>query len=414
MDSQQRFFEAFAGQLARYGQTPEQALAHLWLPFDPNAEVMLGPDRSHGLNHLQPSTALLSDTMQARRESADRVNPEFAASAPIALILVPGFTHETLRNYSWHEVVNARQSPHQITIVQTDAQGRTQEVPRGTGNGLRIAYLRYPRSNAAASTIVPGMARQLRESPTIQRWCAEGRQLVFVGYSNGAPLSLELLAGLARGTLDAGGVLQASRAFLALCGDIGGSYLADDVMAEQPQFLSMQKVVAFAERHPLLARLMGLGTPQLRADMLEGVRSLGHAARQTAITEYRDALPDHLHYFSVAAMLPLMDYRRRWWQFNLDDWSMYRQALITDPITAYHDGQVALPDNLVPSLPHVPAAQQQFLGAVRTHHWGVSYRTFNQGNNRFPRNAFYRALLEVIGESLGLLDPAPQISTTVV
>lgn len=42
-----------------------------------------------------------------------------------------------------------------------------------------------------------------------------------------------------------------------------------------------------------------------------------------------------------------------------------------------------------------------YLGAVRTHHWGVRYRTFNFGNNKFPRSAFYRALLRTITEKLG-------------
>jgi hypothetical protein len=95
--------------------------------------------------------------------------------------------------------------------------------------------------------------------------------------------------------------------------------------------------------------------------------------------------------------MPLADYRRRWWQFNLDDYAMYRQALISDPVTVYNDGQVALPDNLVPDAAQV---RRHHLGAVRTHHRGVSYRTFNFGTNRFPRPAFYRALMRTIAELL--------------
>ncbi|MGH8518368.1 MAG: hypothetical protein ACREUE_13015, partial [Panacagrimonas sp.] len=85
---------------------------------------------------------------------------------------------------------------------------------------------------------------------------------------------------------------------------------------------------------------------------------------------------------------------------------MYRQALITDPVTVYHDGQVALPDNLVPD---AASLQRHHLGAVRTHHWGVSYRTFNFGTNRFPRPAFYRALMRTLTEVLDAADRSPVI-----
>ncbi len=402
MSLQHRFFDAFAGQLAREGMAAHNAARHMWLPFDPAREPMLGEGRNRSLLHLTPSTAELAEVMQQQRAQAEKLNLDWMSETPVGLILVPGFTHETLRHYSWHEAMDDRYSPHRITVLHPDADTGCREEQRTQGHGLRIAYLRYPRSNAASDVILPGLAALLKNSPTVQAWCDEGRQLIFVGYSNGAPLSLELFAALQEGRLHAGGVLESTRACVSLCGDIGGSYLADDMVSEHPRFPSIDKILAFAERHPLLARaFMGLGTEQLRADLPGGARSLGHAVRQQAIRDYRDKLPTHLHYFAVGAMLPLNDYRRRWWHFNLDDWAMYRQALISDPITIYHDGQVALPDNLIPPLEHVADNQQHFLGAVRTHHWGVSYRTFNLGNNIFPRTAFYRALLEVVSETIG-------------
>lgn len=397
---QQQFFQAFTGQLAQAGYSAEASARFVWRPFDPGHEAMLGPDRKTQLNHLACDAHTVESAMQAASSEVKRVDHAFFADSKIALILLPGFTHETLRHYSWHEVIDNRDSEHNITVLHPGSGGTTREEQRSRGGGLPVAYVHYPRSNASTEIIVPGVAQLLRESATVQRWCEEGRQLVFVGYSNGAPITLELLAALNQGALDAGGVLESTRAFLALAGDVGGAYLADDVISDAPAFISIRKVIEFANRHPIVARLIGLGTKQLREDMWDGVRSLGHAVRQSAIASYRDQLPAHLHYLSVAAMLPLADYRRHWWQFNLDDWSMYRQALISDPITVYNDGQVALADNLIPPLPHVPETQQQFLGAVRTHHWGVSYRTFNLGNNLFPRSAFYKALLQVISTRL--------------
>lgn len=390
---QQRFFHAFAQQMATQGLSPEIAARHIWHPVDVNDAQPFAPGSREALNKLYVRPEELAEIMRTPHAPPPRTDK-------LALILVPGFTHETLRYRSWHETVDDRGSAHQITLLHPDGKGGTREEPRSQGPGFRIAYLAYPRSNADSTIIVPEMASMLKNSPTVQQWCREGRQLLFVGYSNGSPLSLELLAALNAGRLDAGGVLEATRGFLGLCGDIGGSYLADDVISETPKFISMRKVVDFAKRHPLVGKLIGLGTAQLREDMFGGVASLGHERRQQAIASYRNELPDHLHYFSVAAVLPLADYRRHWWQFNIDDLAMYKQALISDPVTPFNDGQVALVDNLVPSLDHVPDTQQHFMGAVRTHHWGVSYRTFNFGVNHFPRKAFYRALLQVIGETL--------------
>jgi hypothetical protein len=57
---------------------------------------------------------------------------------------------------------------------------------------------------------------------------------------------------------------------------------------------------------------------------------------------------------------------------------------------------VVLEDNLIPQVSHIPESNIFHLGAVRTHHWGVSYRSFNFGRNKFPRRAFYRALIQTL------------------
>ena len=397
-----RFQQHFLAQLKADGASPEQASQWVWQPAALNNLKQLGEGRDSTLEKLTLSPAQAAAAMQ--QAPAPAVDAAFYAKQKTVLVLVPGFTHETLRNYSWHEQIHRKDSPHHVTVLQPGWNGEAPlEQTLAKGDGLKLLYVRYPRSNAASQHIVPALFAMLRDCKSLRAWVAEGYKLFFVGYSYGAPLSLELLAGLNSGQFKDEFILRNTRGFLGLCGDIGGAYLADDLLKPDATLFNIHQAVAFCRKHPLVAKLAGLGTPQLMDDILGGVESLGHGGRQAAIARYAAALPAQLQYFSISAVMPLADYRRRWWQFNLDDYTMYRQALVTDPITIYNDGQVALADNLVPSAPQIPAENIHHLGAVRTHHWGVSYRTFNLGRNRFPRAAFYRALMQTVVET-GLSD----------
>lgn len=399
MNAAERFHAHFVAELKAEGRDADGIARLVWQPRPVEQLAVLGPARDTGFGRIEASPERIAQAPSPPGFS--KLDLAFYRGQKRVLILVPGFTHETLRNYSWHEQIQRKDSPHHVVMLHpADGDGPTREQEFARGDGLKLLYLRYPRSNADSRFIVPAMFTMLRDCASLKRWIADGYKLVFVAYSYGAPLSLELLAALASGELRDDAILSNTLAFLGLCGDIGGSYLADDVLGPDPQLLSIHKVIEFCRRHRFIARLAGLGTPQLLADMEGGVRALGHEVRQGRMREYAAQLPAHLHYFSVSAVLPLADYRRRWWQFNLDDYTMYRQALVTDPITIYNDGQVALPDNLVPGAPQIPASRRHHLGAVRTHHWGVSYKTFNFGNNKFPRPAFYRALMRTVSETL--------------
>lgn len=405
MDAAEHFFACFIAELKAEGRSPAEIARYAWKPYRLADLPVLGADRDLDLRRLE----LSADEVGAVPKPPGFVPLDMAAcrEQKLVLVLFPGFTHETLRNFSWHEEIERRDSPHHIVMLHPGAKGAApREQTFAEGAGLKLLYLRYPRSNADSRWVVPELFAMLRDSACLRRWIRdEGRKLVFVGYSYGAPLALELLADMNSGELRDDAILGSIAAFLGLCGDIGGSYLADDVICDTPKLLNLKKALAFCQRHPFIARLAGLGTEQLMADIEGGVRALGHGVRQARLREYAPKLPAHPHYFSVSAVLPLADYRRRWWQFNLDDYAMYRQALVTDPITVYNDGQVALPDNLVPPTPQIPPERMVHLGAMRTHHWGVSYKTFNFGRNRFPRAAFYRALMRTMLDTLNRDNP---------
>lgn len=391
MTAAQCFQLAFLQQLRAAGYNAGHCTQLAWRAYQAEDLPMLGAGRDTDLARLQLTEAEVHSAW-AQPLALPPVDAEFCRNSKLALILMPGYTHETLRKHSWHEQVDRRDSPHHMVMLQADGS----ETVVSQGAGLKLLYAHYPRSNAASRYILDPLFNMLQASVSLRRWAAAGYRFLFVGYSHGAPISLELLADLNSGRWNDDFLLASTAGFLGLSGDIGGAYLADDICSDEPQFVSLEKLLAFARRHRWFAKLAGVGTPQLLADIEEGAESLGHATRQLRLADYGPRLPAQLKYFTVGAVMPLADYCRRWWQLNLDDWSMYKQALVSDPISVYNDGQVVLADNLLPAQPQIPAVHNIHLGAVRTHHWGVSYKTFNFGYNRFPRTAFYRALLQTL------------------
>lgn len=403
----QRFFQHFVHEMHAAGLSPPQMLQHAWRPYAVDELNVTGPNRDQNLDKL----ALTEDDIHAALQTDHQpVDNDVYRDQNIALILVPGYTHETLKNLSWHEQMERRDSPHNIVMLDPGNDGgptRETEMAAGHPGGecLKIAYCRYPRSNASSEHIIEPLHDLLRQSQHVRQWVDAGRKLVFVGYSYGSPLSLELFAALNSGALTDDFVLENTAGFLGLCGDIGGSYLADDVTSDNPQFANVRKIVDFFKRHPglqkgFVGKLAGVYTDQLLDDLFDGARGLGHTVRQQRMAQYASQLPAHIKYHSISAVMPADDYRRYLWHLNLDDWSMHKQAEMSWPHSIYNDGQVVLEDNLVPNAPHIPAENNLHLGAVRTHHWGVSYKTFNLGNNRFPRPAFYRALTQAIIHAL--------------
>ncbi len=393
----QTFFDNFASELQRSGYSPEASLSFLWRPAATETLNLVGPQRDTDLSKLAVTVADVKAALARADKQPTQIDSNFYQQQKTVLVLLPGYTHETLKNISWHDTLQSKNSPHHITILKPGAQGEPSiEEVMSSGDGLKIVYGYYPRSNAASAVIGPGLFALLHNSPSLRRWTNEGYKLFFVGYSNGSPLSLELLADMNSGHYPDEFLLANTAGFLALCGDIGGAYLADDLLSDNPKLLNFRKLLAFARRHPLFAKLVGLGTAQLQDDALDGIASLGHAVRQSRMADYAAQLPAHVKYFSIAAVMPMTDYRCYLWHFNIDDWSMHRQAKINQPICVYNDGQVCLADNLLPKAPQIPDTHRIHLGQVRTHHWGVAYQTFNQGKNRFPRRAFYRALMRSV------------------
>ncbi len=399
----QRFFENFLTELHSDGYNPEQISHHVWKPFAARDLQITGLDRDLSYHKVEITPAEVERCLERLPSRSLRVG-KMLREQKLILVLLPGYTHQTLQYPAFYELVEPERSPLEVLKLQPGPKrARPIEIFTNRGPGTKLVYLGYPRSNGAIDVILRPTFQMMERSANLRRWVEdEGYKIVFIGYSYGAPLALELLAGLNTGRLRDSFILRNTAALLTINGDISGSYLAD-VVAHPETTINAKMAVDLVRRFPLLGGPLGLADPQARDDLVAGIESLGHDIRRAATKRLMKEVPSHVTYVSISAFRTQDDYNANPLS-NFDDWSMYMQSLAGTGVSIYNDGQMILEDTFLPEFPKVPKNRQINLGAVRTHHWGVSWETFNYGSNRFPRPAYYSALLKTLYE-LGVRNP---------
>lgn len=391
---QKIFFQNFLEELRDFQYSPVQISKILWKPFSQTDLNIFGENRDRDFSKLNLSPLEIQDELSQMTPSKVKVNLEFLRERKIVVLIIPGFTHHTLKNLSLHEQMYDKNSPHHIVRFRfNDKRTEVLEDEFNKGEGLKIGYMAYPRANAHSRHVLPGLFDLIHRSKLLRKWVLEERRkIVFMGYSYGSPLTLEMLARMNRKETKDDFILNNTVGFLSLCGDIGGSHLADYVTNEASKY-NVFKALELAKKYKILATIFGLKTDEDKEDILGGAISLGHEERQKSIRQFENSMPTNIKYFTISAIMPQEDYTNSLFR-NFDDWSMHKQSLAFNDITIYNDGQVSLPDTWIPHFKNIPPENIINLGAVRTHHWGVSYKTFNFGNNKFPRVAFYQALMK--------------------
>jgi len=169
-------------------------------------------------------------------------------------------------------------------------------------------------------------------------------------------------------------------------------------MLDKNKKFNVHKFIKLAKKFHPVGFPLGLKTDQERDDMISGITSLAHEERQVRMKEYIDKVPSNIKYIAISAFLPDGDYDKKIWR-NLDDWLLHLQSLASKDISIYNDGQMVLDDCFLPKFPHVAKENLIDLGAIRGHHWSVSWLTFNAGKNKFPRFPYYRALARTLVEA---------------
>ena len=393
----QRFFDNFLLELDAAGYTPEQMARFLWKPYDAGDLSIVGDDRDLSFDKVEAHTAEIEQRVIGLRTPDSSVD-DLVARQKLILVVLPGYTHQTLQYPAFHEQVEPERSALSVLKLEPPTKGtRPKETFTSSGRrGMKLVYLAYPRSTAATDVILEPMFEMLARSRNLKRWIGQGYKLLFVGYSYGAALALELLEAINSGRFDGKHLLANTEALLAINGAIGGSYLADTV-ADPGATLSVQTALGLTRSFPRLGAPLGVTNDAERDDLISGLLSLGHAARQQRVERMHGRMPKHLKYVSVSAFLPEGDYDTNPFR-NLDDSSMYMQSLASKGVSIYNDGQMVLEDCLMPSFRGVARRNVIDLGAVRAHHWAVSWKTFSSGVNPFPRRPYYRALIATLSE----------------
>ncbi|KPA19657.1 hypothetical protein MHK_000150 [Candidatus Magnetomorum sp. HK-1] len=395
---QTSFFHHFLFELNQAGYSPEEITKFVWKPFSPEDIQISGSDRDLSFHKVETVPAEIKrfiDRLPEKQLDVDKV----LNNEKIVMILLPGFTHHTLKFPAFIAQDQFKKSPIDLVHMALDPDDPTKtiETINHEGGGMKMVYAAYPRSNASSQVIIEPLFNLLHQSELLRKWVIdEEYKIVFIGYSYGTPLVLELLASINCGDFKDEFILKNTVSFLSINGDIGGSYLADAVLKEDAM-VNMQKYVEASKQFNPLGIFMGLKTEQEREDLLGGVRSLAHPERQERMKWYMDKVPDHIKYFSICAFIPETDYDTNFLR-NLDDWTMHKQSLASRDVSVYNDGQMVLENCFIPKFPHIPEENIIEMGAVRAHHWAVSFRTFNFGVNKFPRFPYYRALVKTLTE----------------
>lgn len=394
-----KFVKNFIDEMRKEGISPEQMTRYIWKPFLSEGVVFEGENRDKDYKKVVMGVDDIRNYMQESPDKPEKEVGEFFDTEKYALIIFPGFLHHMQRFPVFINKKELSKTRVDITKLSLKNDGSVKEESIKKGDGLKVAHVFYPRSNAATDTVLDAGYSIISNSLSIRKWIKEeNRKIVFVGYSYGSPLILETLSRINSGEYKDDYILKNTVAFLGINGAIGGSYLADFLLGNGSLF-NIEKARTLMEIIKPLGWPLGIKSRQERDDLPEGINSLSHEERQKKIKEFGRNMPEHIKYFSIASCLPLSEYSKRPWN-NPDGMTLMLMSLTSYSNTIFNDGQVGFSDAMIPDFPGVSEENIFHLGAVKSHHWGVGYRTMNLGRNNYPRLPFYRATARTIKEAL--------------
>jgi len=296
------------------------------------------------------------------------------------IVIVPGFGHHLLKEKTFQ-----------------------QQKPFLEDLGFRVIYAAYDdsfESNRACAERVIEIVND--------EW-DKSSPLVFLGYSKGAPVVMELLR------IDAGASITAkTKALVSLAGAIRGAPAASSKSTKQITkllkiFKKHEKLFSLPNRmmHKLVSVLaktkIKFFTEWLHlieksqefiddlTDLPEGIENLSRLSCRNDFENLR--LPDHINLFSLSTVYPQEEIKH---PKNLDDLFLYVSGKELYDLHVFNDLQVLLPDSKF--LPTNGAIVD--LGILKMHHWGVAMRcVIGSGYaHSFPRDALIKTLFTLLVE----------------
>jgi len=194
---QNRFFDNFLFEMKKAGMKPDEICNFVWKPFTNNELKITGSERDLDFSKVQLSPGEIKSRLEGL-VSSDFNSEEFFKNQKLVIVILPGFTHHTLKYPAFIAQKELLKGPLDVVELSLSKDGNsTVEKFRHKGGGVKLVYAAYPRSNASAGIILEPLFNILEQSKSLKHWVLEeGYKIIFLGYSYGAPLGLELLAAM--------------------------------------------------------------------------------------------------------------------------------------------------------------------------------------------------------------------------
>ncbi|UCH95464.1 MAG: hypothetical protein JSV88_01085 [Candidatus Aminicenantes bacterium] len=375
-----RFGQIFQALLAKSGKELEDYFYFLPSGAQPDVKT----DKSFELIDLNVNRSLYNRYFSSQVLVVPKLSKETAARLDSTLVIVPGFGHHTIETRAFAE---------QMDLLK--------EL------GFEVVYAFYDDSFES----IENCAKRVYD--IVKSRVDEGQKMIFLTYSKGSSILVELLSHPRYEDVTAG-----TRAVVSFAGALRGSIHADLPAARISlkllklyQRLSKGGSFATRIRRKLLKWFSKLPCKSLKLwhalvekafefeddlrDLPEGITDL---TRKQAAKDYsRVQLPGSIKLFSISAVYPESEFQKGV-QFitNADDLFLY---IIGSPLYRYNvfnDTQVLLPDSeFFPGTGDITN-----LGIVKADHWGITLPNVlsRHYTDPFPRTEMLSAVLLILDE----------------
>jgi hypothetical protein len=381
-----RFGQIFQALLVKSGKKLEDYLYFLPTGTQPDVKTA----KSFELVDLHLNKDLYNRYFGSRVMVVPRLNHQTAASLDSSLVIVPGFGHHRIKTRAFAE---------QMELLED--------------LGFHLVYAFYDDSFESNENC----ARRVYD--VVESRVDEHRSIIFLTYSKGSPVVLELLsdpryqdvaartraavsfAGALRGSIHAS--LPAAHLTLKLLKLYRRSNNGSSVTAK-----IREKILKWSAKLPFISIKNWYALVEKAVEFEDDLMDLpGGITDLTKIQTAKDysevRLPDSIKLFSLSAVIPESEFKEEFKSItNADDLFLYVSGSQLYRQNVFNDTQVLLPDS-----EFFPGNGEIIdLGIVRADHWGIALpRVFSKNyTDPFPRTEMLTAVLLTLDE---YFNPAP-------
>jgi hypothetical protein len=375
-----RFGQIFQAMLAESGKRLEDHLYFMPTGITPNPH----DKKSFELVDLHDNRDFYTTYFSGDIPHIPALTAQTAKRLDATLVIVPGFGHHLLKQKAFGD-----------------------QIPLLKDLGFNILYAFYEDSFESADKCAQ------RVYDIVKRERDDHQQLIFLTYSKGSPILVELLA-----TPRYSDVAQRTRAVVSFAGALRGSILAS-AKASRATLRLLKAYKRFSRRIGLRTKFFRkiihwaskLRIPGLKdldvffekaaefsddlTDLPEGITDLMRVTSEHDHAGVR--VPDSIKLFSISAVYPEAAFEKGL-QFvtNPDDLFLYVNGQELYKHNVFNDTQVLLPDSEF--FEGIGAIIN--LGIVKADHWGMALpRVYSRRHkDPFPRTEMLKAALLVLDE----------------